>query len=249
MGKWLDLSIFERFNFEYQPVGVKFSLTKPDGLARLDKKAAFCQMLKEAQDGRPFYTTKEEHECKVGPILLGMDKPDPVFESGMIGPKLGVYEDARANRRIYAKMPRLAEGSVNFVAFAPLNQLSFDPDLLIITARPGQAEIVLRAVGYKTGAGWTARGTTVAGCAWLYMYPYVHGEVNLMVTGLHHGMKARRLFPEGLLLLSLPFDVLPDVVDSLTIMEWDLPQYHSTREEHAARMKRIAGEVKSELEK
>lgn len=249
MKKGLDLSVFERFNFEYQPVGVKFLLTKPDGLERLGKKAAFCQMLKEAQEGRPFYTTKEEHECKVGPILLGMEKPDPVFESGMIGPKLGVYEDARANRRIYDKMPRLAEGSVNFVAFAPLNQLPFDPDLLVVTARPAQAEVVLRAVGYKTGAGWTARGTTVAGCAWLYMYPYVHGEVNLMVTGLHHGMKARGLFPEGLLLLSLPFDALPGVVDSLKVMEWDLPQYHSTREEHAARMKGIAAEVRRELEK
>ncbi len=249
MKRRLDLSIFERFNFEYQPVGVKFLLTKPDGLERLNKKVAFCQMLKEAQDGRPFYTTKEEHECKVGPILLGMDKPDPVFESGMIGPKLGVYEDARANRRIYDKRPRLAEGSVNFVAFAPLTQLSFNPDLLIVTARPGQAEVVLRAAGYKTGAGWTARGTTVAGCAWLYMYPYVHGEVNLMVTGLHHGMKARRLFPEGLLFLSLPFDVLPGIVDSLNIMEWDLPQYHSTPEEHAARMKGIAEEVRRELEK
>ena len=249
MRKVIDLSVFGRFGFDYQPVGVKFLLTKPDGLERLNKKAAFCQMLKEAQDGGAFYAAKEEHECKVGPVLLGMEKPDPVFESGMIGPKLGVYEDARANRRIYDKMSRLAAGSVNYVAFAPLPGLSFAPDLLIVTARPSQAEIVLRAAGYKTGAGWNARGTTVAGCAWLYMHPYVHGEVNLMVTGLHHGMKARNLFPEGLLLLSLPFDVLPGLVDSLNTMKWDLPQYRSTPEEHAARMRRIAEEVRRDLEK
>jgi uncharacterized protein (DUF169 family) len=53
---------------------VKFLLTKPDGLERLDKKAAFCQMLKEAQEGRPFYTTKEDTSAgRRG--FLGMDRP------------------------------------------------------------------------------------------------------------------------------------------------------------------------------
>ncbi|WP_373657650.1 hypothetical protein [Sporomusa acidovorans] len=36
MNKDLDLSIINRFQFEYQPVGVKFLLTKPEGLKQLD---------------------------------------------------------------------------------------------------------------------------------------------------------------------------------------------------------------------
>ena len=35
-----NLSIFENFNFEYQPVGVKFLLTKSKGLSRLDLQCA-----------------------------------------------------------------------------------------------------------------------------------------------------------------------------------------------------------------
>jgi len=249
MEKRIDLSIFEKFDFEYQPVGIKFLLTKPDGMDQLDKEVAFCEMLKVAQTAEPFYTTLENHECMGGPILMGMVEGDPIFKSGQVGPKLGVYEDPSANRRIYHRMSKLEKGSVNYVAFSPLEKIAFNPDLLIVTAKPSQAEIVLRAAGYKTGAGWNAKGTSVLGCAWLYMYPYIHGEINLMVTGLHHGMKARKLFPEGLLLLSLPFDVLADTIESLKTMEWDLPQYHWGKEKHHERMQEIVNEVKRDLQK
>lgn len=249
MGKQLDVSIFKKMNFEYQPVGVKFLLTKPDGVPQLDKEVAFCEMLRVAQSEGPFYTTVDNHECKAGPILLGMVEPDPVFESGQVGAKLGVYEDPRANRRIYHNMSRLEQGTVNYVVFAPLDKLTFNPDLLIVTAKASQAEVILRAAGHKTGAGWNAKGTSVLGCAWLYMYPYVKGEINMMVTGLQHGMKVRQLFPEGLLLLSLPFDVLPGLVDSLETIEWDLPQFHWGKEAHHDKMQEIAKEIKAELQK
>lgn len=249
MKKQIDLSIFEKFNFEYKPVGVKFLLAKPDKIDHLNKKLAFCEMFKEAQNTEPFYTIRENHECMAGPILLGMVEPDPIFESGQVGPKLGVYEDPRANRRIYQNMSRMERGSVNYVAFSSLDKLAFDPDLLIITAKPSQAEIVLRAANYRNGAAWNAKGTSVLGCAWLYMYPYVSGELNLMVSGLHHGMKARHLFPEGLLFLSIPFDMLPSIVDNLQNMQWELPQYQWGKEAHHERMQEIADEVRRELQK
>lgn len=247
--KEMDLSIFKKLNLEYQPVGVKFLLTKPAGLRKLDGQAAFCEMLRVAQISPPFYATLDNHECPAGPILLGMAPTNPVFESGYVGPKLGVYEDARANRRIYDNVSRLEAGTVNYIAYSSLDKLSFDPDLLIVTAKASQAEIVLRAAGYRTGFTWNAKGTTVLGCAWLYMYPYVKGEINMMVTGLHHGMRARQVLPEGLILLSLPFNVLPGLVDNLSVMEWDLPQYHWGKEAHLKRMKEIAAEVKAEVEK
>jgi len=249
MKKDLDLSIFNRFQFEYQPVGVKFLLTKPEGIKQLDKQVAFCEMLTVAQTSEPFYTTKENHECVAGPILTGMIDPDPIFESGQVGPKLGVYEDPRANRQIYHSMSRLERNTVNYIAYASLDKLTFDPDLLIVTAKPSQAEILLRAASYRTGKGWNAKGTSVLGCAWLYMYPYVHGEINLMVTGLHHGMKARKLLPEGLLLITLPYQLLFEIAVNLEKIEWDLPQYSWGKEAHRERMREIAETVKNELKK
>jgi hypothetical protein len=38
----IDYSVFERFDFEIKPVGVKFLPIKSDGIERAKKKVAFC---------------------------------------------------------------------------------------------------------------------------------------------------------------------------------------------------------------
>ena len=51
-----DYSVFERFEFEMRPVGVKFTGAKPEGFRRLSSGLFFCEMLKEAQNNPPFYS-------------------------------------------------------------------------------------------------------------------------------------------------------------------------------------------------
>ena len=178
----LDFSVLEKFDFEREPVGIKFLSAKPEGMEKLDKILDFCEMLVEAQEGRAFYVTKDEFTC-IGPLLMGMVEDDPVFESGMVGPELEAFKDARANRRIYDYLPRLPKNVISHVAFAPLDKLNFEPDLLIVLASSSQAEIFIRAKAFTSGEPWSAKGTPVAGCSWLYLYPYLSGEMNITVTG------------------------------------------------------------------
>jgi len=240
-----EFSILEKFDFERTPVGVKFLFTRPKGLKRPDKVMDFCEMLVEAEQGNAFYVAKEDFTC-IGPLLLGMVDEDPIFESGRVGPKLGAFKDARANRRIYQYLPRLPRKSINYVAFAPLDKLTFEPDLLIILATVSQAEIFIRAKAYTTGEMWSARGTPVVGCAWLYIYPYLNGEMNLSITGFGFGMKSRRLFPEGRILLSIPWDRLPAILKNLEEMEWVPESYNLGAEGHKKKVKRIVEELKKE---
>jgi uncharacterized protein (DUF169 family) len=202
-------------------------------------------MLVEAQQGNAFYVTKDDFTC-LGPLLLGMIAEDPIFESGQVGPKLGVFKDPRANRRIYQYLPRLAKNTVKYVAFAPLDKLTFEPDLLIILASVTQAEIFIRAKSYTTGEMWSARGTAAAGCAWLYIYPLLSGEMNMTVTGFGFGMRARRLFPEGQILLSIPWDKLPQILKSLEEMEWVPESYTLGAAGHKKKVKKIVEELKKE---
>jgi uncharacterized protein (DUF169 family) len=58
-------------------------------------------MVKMAQEGDAFYAAKEDHECKAALIPLGLSEANPVFDSGEIGPKLGVYDDLRAKENHY----------------------------------------------------------------------------------------------------------------------------------------------------
>jgi uncharacterized protein (DUF169 family) len=240
-----DLAIFKKFDFERPPVGVKFLPNKPDGLERLDKILDFCEMLLEAQEGNAFYVTKENFTC-VGPLILGMIEHEPIFESGQVGPKLEVLKDVRANQRIYHVIPKLHKGAANYVAFAPLDKLSFEPDVLIVTANVSQAEILLRALSYSSGRMWSARGTPVISCAWIYIYPYLSGELNFTITGFGHGMIARKLFPEGLILMSIPYDLLPDMTNNLRDMKWVPLSYTLGREGHKKRIKRIVDELEQE---
>lgn len=234
-----DYSIFDRLELEYKPVGVKFSMTKPENLPQLNKKLAMCEMLREAQLSGGFYAARENHACGVGPHILGQSEDDPGMLAGMIGPRIGVYQDERANRNVYINMNTLEKGTAPYTLFDTLDNIGFSPDVIILLTRPEQAEILLRAYGYRTGRGWNARGTSVAGCACLYIHPFVSGELNMLVTGLHHGMKARGTFPPGLLMLSIPYQVIPEIVQSLNEMQWDLPQYHWGKEAHVKKMREI----------
>lgn len=236
-------SALQALGLDYPVVAVKFSTTEPANLPRLSKRIAFCAMLKEAQDAGAFYASKDEHGCKAGSYVLGQIDHDPLMESGRIGPLIGVYETAEANRRLYSEMVRFPEGTCPYTLFARLDDLSFDPDLLIVTAKPFQAEVILRAHGYKTGAAWETRGTTVIGCACLYAYPYLTGKMNILISGLHHGMRARQLFPEGLLFIAIPAPLIPEILENLATMAdkglIDLPQYHWGTDAHESYMRKV----------
>ena len=239
-----DLSILNKFKFEKKPVGIKFLPTKPAKIKKLDKILDFCEMLVEAQNGSTFYVAKENFTCIIGPLILGMVDSDPIFESGRVGPKLEIFKDARANRGIYKLIPKLAKNTVNYVAFSPLDKLSFEPDVLIITANLSQIEILLRAMSYSTGKMWSSKGTVVMGCAWLYIYPYLSGELNLTFPSF--GMIARNLFPEGLLPVSIPWDLLTSLIKDLQDMNWVPHSYTMGREEHKKKVKRIVEDLRKE---
>jgi uncharacterized protein (DUF169 family) len=243
-----DLSIYKKFNFKHPPVAVKFLLSKPEGIKQLDKALPFCEMLREAQRrGIPFYFSKENESC-VGKVVLGMDDMLPFVEGGLIGPRFGIYQEPRANNKIYQYIPKFDKGIVNYVAFSPLDKLPFEPDLLVLTATPSQAEIVLRAMSYSTGEIWETRTTGVLGCAWLYIYPFQSGKVNYTVTGLAFGSKAKQIFEEGWMLVSIPYNWLPIITQNLKEMEWVLPSYTDGREKFLEREQKVFKEAAKEAE-
>ena len=237
-----DLSILNEFNFPHQPVDVKFQLNRPEGIEPLDKTMAFCEMIKEAkQCGTPFFMTKENEDCG-GKTMLGMVDPSPIGESGQLGVKYGIFQEPRANGRLNQDAPKLAKGTVNYVVFSTIDKLTFDPDLLFVTGTPAQAEILMRAMSYSTGEKWTSVITPVGACAWLFIYPFKTGKVNYVPTGMTLGMKARNTYPEGLILMSIPYPWIPIITQNLQQMEWVLPSYTESREEFLIRHDKVMEE-------
>ena len=211
-----------RTQIETDPVGVKYSTKAPVGVERLDGAKRLCEMLKYAQEGNAFYAGPENHLCGAGLYSLGKDLP-LVYTSGEYGVGLEFFDSPRSASRLYDHIPRLeARRGIEYVTLSPLEKTVHDPDLLILLVNEAQAEVLLRAMSYSTGEIWTSKSTGVIGCAWLFVYPYLTGELNFTPI-LSLGMRALRVFPPGRHLISIPFDVLPGMLQSLRKMPLTLP--------------------------
>lgn len=214
-----DFSVLDRFNFERKPVGVKFLIEKPEGIKRIDKELNMCEMLKEAQENDPFYVGPDDWVCVgVEQHILGMSDAEPVLVSGLLGGDEGLYKNASACRAMYQYLPSLPKGSVQYVVFAPVDKMDFDPDLLVMTADINQAPTLLRSINHSTGEPFESRATPVVACAWIYIYPLVSGKLNYYITGLGTGMQELDIFPPGLFLISVPFQVIPVMLENLKDM-------------------------------
>jgi uncharacterized protein (DUF169 family) len=112
-----------------------------------------------------------------------------------------------------------------------------------VIGNPSQAEIVLRAISYSTGEIWEPKLTSVLGCSWLLVYPFETGKINYTMTGLHFGMKARKVYPEGLVQISIPFNWIPTIVQSMKEMKWVPFGYAMGREEWLKAEKKAYNEL------
>lgn len=231
-----DLAILDKFDFDVQPVGVKFLARRPDMVERLDENMAFCEMLKRAQEGNAFFADAENHTCEAGLYVLGQADALEPYVSGEFGAGLKIFEEPRSASRLYLYIPKIGRGVVNYVAFSPLDKLPFEPDVLIILAKTSQTEILLRAMSYRTGKMWLSKFSPAIGCAWIFIYPYLTGELNYTIAGLGHGMKRRKLFPEGQQIISIPFDLLSSLLQTLQDMPWVLPAYKPDGAEFVRRL-------------
>jgi uncharacterized protein (DUF169 family) len=239
--KKLDYSILDKFNFERKPIGVKYSFTKPEGIPRIEKPMAACEMFAAAQETDPFYAIPEDFMC--GTQVLGIEEYPPKMYSGQLGPLFCMFKTPGANRRIYDYAPHLAKDSVYYFTHATYDKMNYDPDFMIFTTNVTQAEVILRASSYSDGKMWNFKGTTCLACTWIYAHPYLTGEINFTVSGLGFSMKAREVLPEGLMIITVPFDQLPMLIENLKDMEWDPYWFHLGGEGFHAEVRRREEEL------
>jgi uncharacterized protein (DUF169 family) len=244
-----DYSALDKFKLERKPVGIKFTLRRPQGIKKLAKELNFCEMLKEAQTSRPFYVSPDQWVCVgVEQMILGMKDPEPILVSGAFGGDEGLFKDASSCRSMYNYLPRLPKDSVKYVSFASLDKMTFEPDVLIITADNRQAQTLLRSVNYSTGQPFVSKATPVVACAWIYIYPVISGELNYFVTGLGLGMQAMDIFPPGLFLISVPRNLLPAMLENLGEMAWNPnPPPPPGGKVHRQRVNKLMAEMRKKL--
>ena len=170
-----------------------------------------------------------------------MVEVDPFYCSGQIGPCLEVFKEARANRRIYDVLPTLKKGTCNYTAFAPLDKLTFDPDVLVLTGRARKMEIVLRSMSWTTGTDVREQGHPGARLRLDSRVPLPQWQDQLLRDRSHlrphrpgSGHRGER---HGLGALGR----LPTMVENLQEMPFVLPAYEDGRDNYSERFDRVTG--------
>jgi uncharacterized protein (DUF169 family) len=243
----MDYAILDKLDLTRKPVGVKFLPYRPEGIERIQKNLNFCQMFAEAQTSAPFYVQEEDLHC-VEPLILGMKALDAAPMSGLVGEIDDLFEELRANQKIYYLIPRMLQGSVKCVVFSSVDQITFDPDVLVITTdNMDQARTIMRASVYSTGETWSSKGMPVLACSWMYVYPYLSGEVNYTVSGMSMGMQTLQVLPQGLMIISIPWQKLPMILTNLQKMNWHPESERITGEEHKKRFENILKEIEAQI--
>ena len=248
MLKDLTKEMFAMLRCEYPPIAIKFSFDMPENTERIDKELALCAFVREAQVlNKKFYITAENENC-VGRMILGMIDPPPLEGSGIAGHDFGVFRTPAANARLYHSIPMLKRGAHNYVTFCPVSICDFDPDIIIVIADVRQADIIMRANSFISGDLWESRDSHVLGCGWQFAYPYLSGKINHSTVGMHHGQKRRKPFPNGLQLISIPYQKIDEVTGAMSEMDWVTIAFREDTESKEELARRMAhwGELSSE---
>lgn len=245
-----DFSPIEKVGFDRPPVGVKFDFYKPEGIEKLQEPTALCEMIRTAQNSdAPFYMDKTNEDCFGRGALGMMGKDNPGWaEAGLIGPLVGVFKTPGANMKCMTHYTNIAPGAINYVAFAQLPQLEFEPDLMVFTGPMRKCGAILRAMSYSTGEMFESKATPVFQCSWLFAYPYMTGKVNYVTMGAGFGTTAREIYDPGEVIVVVPSPWFKEVMSNLAEMDVELPAWQMGREKWIPEEKKIYGDLAAHAE-
>lgn len=234
-----EKNLIRKLELEYPAVAIKMCFEKPDCMHYDGPEVAFCQFVKYAQDThKHFYIQKEDDQC-YGKLALGMIETPPVTGFGQAGYDFGVYKQQLCNQQVYQNLSILEPHTINYVEFCLATEADFQPDLLFFIADVKKADIIMRATTYCTGEPWESKSTPILSCSWMYAYPIISGKPNHITTGFYHGLKRRKAYPEGLRMISIPFQKFAQFFTGLDEMDWMLIAFREDEESKSELKRRM----------
>jgi uncharacterized protein (DUF169 family) len=143
-------SFTELLGLSRQPTAITFLESAPEGMPRIDTVApSGCTYWKLAAEGQSFYTEASDHfGCPIGSYPHGIDLPEEQGKEleGVIGTMVQLeYLDPAE----VAGIPRREE-AFGVVAYAPLAEATFEPDVILVSGNARQMMLLAEAA-HSTG--------------------------------------------------------------------------------------------------
>jgi Uncharacterized protein conserved in archaea len=143
----------EKLSLDKSPVAIKFVLRDddiPEGIEKIDENIRHCEMVQKAAQGAMFYATSEEQLCKGGATAIGLMETPEKIKTGEFYQSLGRFKSIGSAKRTMEEIPKI-DPMMKAIIYAPLENIKFDPDVVVVICKPVQAMILAQAMVYTRG--------------------------------------------------------------------------------------------------
>jgi len=166
---------------ERHPVAVKFVAQgdlRPAGFT-VSPGRRYCQILMEASEGKKVLLTPENASCPASAAALGFKPLPQKLETGEMLAAYGIFASKEAGSNTIHSMPRLPAGAYQAVAACPLGEAPYEPDVVVLEARPEHLMwVALASVRQEGGRLNFSTAILQATCVDGTILPFLSGKLN-----------------------------------------------------------------------
>lgn len=206
----------ENIKLTCSPVAIKLLKSEdevPEGIERIGEKIRHCEMVRKASYGDTFYSTIDEHLCQGGAGAIGLREMPPKVASGEHYFNLGRFKTPEIAKSTTDALSVISEPQWG-IAYAPLNEANFEPDVVIIISEPITAMKIAQTIVYNNGEKVRPNFAGIQSlCGDALANPYLEKSVNITM-GCDGSRKAADI-KDNELAIGISKDRLEEVIESL----------------------------------
>jgi uncharacterized protein (DUF169 family) len=207
----------ELLGLKGSPVAVKLVKSAdeiPKSYQKMSKKKRHCEFIQDTRlEGKKGYATAQEHLCKGGAGVMGIEPLPESVASGKMYHQLGNYETTEGALETVNAVPKLEEKYYASI-YSPLESAKFEPDVIVILLTPKQAlrvsQAYLRAKGGRISSDYSGIQSL---CADAVVAVAERGVPN-MTLGCSGSRKYAEIADEEVI-MGIPPKNLAEIVDAL----------------------------------
>lgn len=192
------------------------------------KKYTFCQFIMKAREGDKLLASADNIVCPNGASALGFLPVPERLLSGEFLSHLGTFQKDGAAKTMQL-MPRFEQNQFSAIALAPLAEVDFDPDIIVLETAPEHLMWLALATLYHNGGRLEFSSSISNGtCVDMTVVPHLTQKLNVSLGC--YGCRSATSIADESLLAGFPGNQLGSILDSLQpISERAMPRTREKR--------------------
>lgn len=181
-----------------------------------DPKYTFCQFIMKAREGNKLLATADNIACANGASALGFIPVPEKLMNGDFLSKLGSFQKKGAQKTMEL-MPRFRPDQFSGIALAPLPDVDFDPDIIVLETVPEQLMWLALATIHQNGGRLEFTSSISNGiCVDTTVVPFLKQKLNVSLGC--YGCRNATSIPDENLLAGFPGSQVQEILDSLELI-------------------------------